>query len=362
MIDDLSLTVGGTSIAGWTDIAVTRGIERVPGSFTISLTARDPVSKKDIGVHAGDPCVVKIGDDTVITGYIDRVIVSATPANHMLRIMGRGKCQDLVDCSAEWPGGQIVGSNALEIATKLAKPYGITAKALDGVDLGPAVPQFNLAYGETGYEIIERVTRAAALLAYEGTDGNLILARAGTVKAASGVAYGVNVQDCAVTSAVDQRYSEIVCQLLGMDTLGDLGEGGWAFDTEKDPNIKRHRLMYLVAEQNAPDPKALCEKKAKWEVARRAGRGQIVDATVDSWRDSKGVLWEPNTLLPVDVPGLDSKGPLCLSEVTYSRDGERGTIASLTLMPSSAFEPEPIILQQANVADIDPAPPPAGVQ
>jgi hypothetical protein len=64
----------------------------------------------------------------VITGYVDRVIGTLDARQHSVTVTGRSKCQDLVDCSAEWPGGQIVGSSVLEIARKLAEPYGISVE------------------------------------------------------------------------------------------------------------------------------------------------------------------------------------------------------------------------------------------
>ena len=54
--------------------------------------------------------------------YVDRLVPSFNAGQHALRVMGRSKCADLVDCDAEWPGGQITGSSVLEIARKLALP------------------------------------------------------------------------------------------------------------------------------------------------------------------------------------------------------------------------------------------------
>ncbi|MBV8972850.1 MAG: hypothetical protein JO290_11220 [Sphingomonadaceae bacterium] len=353
--DDVTLKIAGNAYAGWTDIAITLRAEALPNSFSIAVTARDPKNGSASVTAPGDACEVTIGNNRVITGYVDRVIEGGSATEHRLEVVGRGKCADLVDCSAEWPGGQIKGANALEVARKLAEPYGIDVTLADGIDPGPAVPQINLNYGETAYSIIERVTRAAALLAYEDRMGRLVLAQAGTVTAASGFAYGQNVQAWQVTNASDERFSDIVCSKNGVDLLGDLGEGGNFFATQHDPNVKRHRLIYLVAEP-ALDPYGFVEMRAKWELARRAGRGRVARVTVDSWRDSAGTLWEPNTLAPIDVPGLAAGDKtLVIAEVTYRRDNGSGTTAELILMPKEAFLPEPISLQTTSLADITPS-------
>lgn len=352
--DEVRLNVDGRSLGGWTDIAITCRAEGLPNSFEVGLTSTDPASGGQTLARAGDECVVKIGRDTVITGYIDRDINSGSANGHELRIVGRGKCADLVDCSAEWPGGQIIGSNTKEVAEKLAKPYGITVLLAPGADVGPAVPQLNLNYGETAYSIIERLTRAAGLLAYEDAHGRLILAQVGKVQAASGFKYGENVQAWSTTIAQDGRFSEIISERVSVDILGSIGEGGNVGYSAPDPNVKRHRLLYIVQEASggAETPDQLGQRKVIWEQARRAGRGTQVRITADSWRDSAGKLWEPNTLVPVKVPGLAPSGPMIISEVTYRRDSDSGTTCDVMLMPPAAFTPEPTVLVPVNLQGI----------
>ncbi|NIJ07244.1 prophage tail gpP-like protein [Sphingomonas vulcanisoli] len=356
MTDDLTLTANGRTLSGWEDISVRLLAEGFPPSFDINLSSRDPATGASEIVRPGDACQVALGGDTVITGYIDRVAVSVGPEAHVIRVQGRGKTQDLVDCAAEWPGGQISGANALEIATKLASAYGVNVVMAAGADPGPQVPQFLLTYGETGADIIQRVCRAAGLLAYEDGKGRLVLGRVGASTAASGIVYGGNAEAATVQLSMDQRYSEYVCALLSQDLLLDIGGAGFFFDTETDSGVPRHRRMYLVMEQVATDPQAFTISKARWERSRRQGRGTTVSATVDSWRDKAGALWMPNTLAPVALPGLpDGSSPLCISEVSFRR-GEDGTHADLLLLPPTAFTPEPLVLQPVNLSDIAPSP------
>ncbi|HEY2010525.1 MAG TPA: hypothetical protein VGH23_16165 [Rhizomicrobium sp.] len=336
---DLVLTVGGQDISGWTSIRVTRGIERCPSDFDISMTEKYPGQDNEVVVQPGDACTVTIGGDTVVTGYVDRYVPSIQPNGHAIRVIGRGKCQDLVDCSAEWPNGQISGSTVLGIAQKLAKPYGITV-ATD-VDTGAVIPQFQLLRGETPFEIIERICRYRGLLAFEKPDGSLFLTTAGSQKAASGVTQGQNVQIAEASYSIDGRYSAIVAFLQSMDTLADTSDNGKTEFSAADPAIKRHRQLDIIADA-ATGGWAVCQKRAIWEVARRQGRGNVLSVTVDSWRDGDGDLWEPNTIIPVSLPVLKvPQMDWTVGAVTYVLD-ERGTVAELTIMPKSAFVPEPL--------------------
>ncbi|HZR87898.1 MAG TPA: hypothetical protein VFB02_13900 [Bradyrhizobium sp.] len=339
---DLVLTVNAKAISGWTEMRVTRGIERCPSDFEVALTERYPGQAQPAVINPGDSCTVTIGGDLVLTGYVDDYEPGYDAQGHTIRIRGRGKCQDLVDCSAEWPTGQISGASALAIAQKLASAYlNLTVTAPDP---GPAIPQFNLSLGQTAYEIIERICRYAGLLAYEGADGNLVLGAVGATKAASGAEEGQNVQSAVAPRSMRERYSEYDAFLMSAEVTGDVGYGGNLIGSAKDPNVPRHRLKYIIAEAPAGG-QDVAQKRATWEAARRAGRGNRVQVTVDSWRDSAGVLWTPNTLVPVNLPALKvTNETWTLGEVTYLRDGPLGTRAELTLMPPAAFMPEPILL------------------
>lgn len=341
--DDLTLNIGGQAISGWTDIRVTRGIERLPSDFEIGMTELYPGELSTVVITPGAACTVHLGSDLVITGFDDRFIPSFSDDQHSIRVVGRSKCCDLVDCAAEWPGGQINGSSALGIAQKLAQPYGITATSkVSGL---PPIPQFNLMLGESAFEVIERISRYSALLAYDTPDGNLLLAQVGTVKAASGVAEGVNVQSASVEYSMDQRYSTYKAFIQSVDTFTDLGDTGNELSSVTDPNCPRHREMILIAEAGGGG-NDVAKQRALWECARRAGRSRMVRVVVDSWRDSAGALWQPNTIIPVSLPSLKIvDNAMCIGEVTYLKDGDNGTTAELMLMSPDAFKPEPILLQ-----------------
>lgn len=356
--DDLILTIAGQAISGWTDIRITRGIERCPSDFHIGMTELYPGELARVIVAPGSPCTVHLGSDLVITGYVDRFIPSISEDQHSIQVIGRSKCADLVDCAAEWPGGQINGSSALGIAQKLAAVYGIdvTSKVANL----PIIPQFNLMLGESAFEVIERISRYSALLAYDQPDGNLLLAQVSTDKAASGFFEGQNVQEASVEYSMDQRYSNYKAFIQSVDTFSDLGNTGNELSDVLDPNCTRHREMVLIAEAGGGG-NSVAQQRALWECARRAGRSKVVRVMCDSWRDSAGALWQPNTLAPVHLPSLKLQDDgMCISEVTYSRTADRGTVAELVLMPPDAFRPEPILLQPVfgDVPQLSPSPTP----
>ncbi len=345
--DQLTLRIGGVDIRGWTEVRVTRGVERVPGDFEITMTERFPGDLNAVTVLPGQPCQVLLGADVVITGYVDRFAPSISARGHQIRVSGRGACCDLVDCSAEWPGGQINGTNALDVAQKLAQPYGIRAALASGISAGGNIPQFNLILGETAWEVIERVCRYRALLAYELADGSLLLNQVGTDAHSSGFALGQNVQQASVQYSMDQRYSDYVAFIQSVEQFGDSAAG--TVDPNqivriRDTTVPRHRQMDIIAEAAAGGVD-IAAVRAQWEMGRRWGRSFVCSLTTDSWRDSSGQLWQPNWLVDLDLPQLKlPRQRWVISEVSYQL-GQSGTTAQLTMMPPAAFQPQPVLLQ-----------------
>jgi prophage tail gpP-like protein len=366
--DMVTLIVGGQSLGGWQSIRVTRSLDQVPGNFEIGLTERFPGQAAAVVVNPGDPCTLMLGSDVVIVGYIDRYNPSFSARSHQVRIFGRSKCEDLVDCSISPSAlnGMTMTTTSLQLlAQELASPYGITVSSLTGNNvpvaaIGGGPLTFSAILTETPYEIIERVARYAGVLAYDGPDGNLILANVGTSTMASGFQQGVNVEAADVSFSMDERFQEYLPVLMSFNMFGSQGQGGVTYAPAFDKGVPRFRQLIVVSEQFAVSQQFV-QQRIQWEAARRAGRSQAVRLVCDSWRDQAGTLWAPNAFAPINLPALKltPKKPWIISEMTYHRDDD-GTHAELVLMPKEAFTPEPVLLGTGFFWDPDDGPPPIG--
>ncbi|WP_145587188.1 phage baseplate assembly protein [Yersinia kristensenii] len=345
--DDLTLEVGGRAITGWSKIQVTRSIEKLPSSFELSLMDRYPASEWQQWVNPGDACVVKLGNDAVLTGYIDSWDNKISGTTHEVTAKGRSKCQDLVDCSAEWPNSVISQSTVLQIAQKLAEPYGINVTS-DITDMA-VVPKFTLNWGETAQAVIEHVTRWAALLYYDQPDGNLYLTRVGQRKAASGVEQGVNILSANLHTDINQRFIDYTGVALSNNAMARRPASGGnnisalvrTQDTElaqQLPNRHRNKIIIVESTMNSEN---LVRNSLDWSINRNNGHSKMLSVQVDHWRDRNNQLWETNSLIPITIPSMGLKNELwLLSSVTYLKDAN-GTVANMTLMPPEAFAVQP---------------------
>jgi prophage tail gpP-like protein len=343
--DDVTVQVGSYRFQGWQTVAISRSCESMPNTWSVTASAEFMQGEALAGTRPGQSCKIFIGSDLVVTGWIDRRTVRIDARERLVTISGRGMTRNLVDCSADVVndtgllGGNLSAANTLDLATRLSKAYGVTVKSAVA-DLGLPIPNFQLAPGETPYQLIESAARYAAFLVYEDETGALVLDRVGTRKHASGFSLPGNIEAIGAERSVDQLYSDYVVIWSGTDSTFNAGQLVTKRASRQDNTLGQYRLLVIVSEQVAPGID-IAELRANWELARRRGRSQAAAVTCDSWRDSSGALWTPNWIAPVEAPAADITGAQwVIGSVTFRKD-KSGTHADLELMPPDAFNPEP---------------------
>ncbi len=327
------------TITGWTKLSITRGIERIPNSFELQMSEKVP-DLEYIEVKEGDKCKVYIGKDLVLTGYIDRYIPIISNDQHVIQIVGRGKCQDLVDCSAVYKGMQFKNMTAETIAQSLCVDFGINVNSEVNTEI---VNVQNINLGETPEAIISRIGRVAQVLFYEDENGDLVISRERNDAVKGSLAQGVNVESATYVRSMDQRFSHYIVVIPNAPLTMDVTDGVQiGYYTIEDRSVPRYRPIYIVPEDGDAGL-VVAEKRAIWECNRRYARSNMMRVTVTNWRDVEGNLYKPNTMVQVNLPKwkVVMKNWL-IGEVTYRID-ETGTRCDLLIMPLGAFTPEPII-------------------
>lgn len=340
MASEVELLVNGTVYSGWTDVTVRRSIEAVAGSYRLELTDRWPGQSEPWPLLPSDQCTVRDGDDTLISGYIDTIDGTLAGDDHSLGVSGRDRTADLVDSSADMTPGEWSGLTLLQVAQKIAEPYGITVRA--EVDVGQPFSVFKLQPSETGFEAIEQAARQRGLLLVSDSEGNLVITRPGNRRTADALIQGENVLRARASASHQDRYARYVClgQRPGDDnTFGEQAAGVRA--EARDSAIgNRERTLVVIAEKGVSP--AAAKNRAEWEAATRAARAATLSVIVQGWRQSDGSLWTPNRLVPVDIPALRAQGDLLISQVTY-RYGQQGQLVELALARADAYKPQPVV-------------------
>jgi prophage tail gpP-like protein len=100
-----SVTVDGKVYAGWTLLRVSRALDRCATDFDISVSERWSGQSEAWLIKPFSECIVSLGRDPVLTGYIDAYRPSFDRATHLVRIHGRSRTEDLIDCTPDIQSG-----------------------------------------------------------------------------------------------------------------------------------------------------------------------------------------------------------------------------------------------------------------
>lgn len=351
--DQVSIVVIGSNtvrqVTNWTSAVLRLGIEIMPWTATLGMTAVQASALGVTSLNPGDTCRVYIGTDLVFTGYVITVVDDLGPEDHMIEVQIASKSVDLVECAAEFSTFQMNSTNALDIARTVAQRFGIEVVSIDGAG-DTDILAFSVILTETAYEVIERLSRLAAVVFYDQPDGNVCMSAVGTRRSTSGFAVGRNVERIQTVRSLGGRYSKIIAINMNtvslytdpnVDALGSQMNTLTVGVDATDPGVPRTRIMFIPVE-NGDQNYAVTRQRVQWEVNRRIGRAYPVTLTADSWRDLAGQLWLPNTLASVTARN-GTVSDLLIGEVTLRQTVDDGTHADVVLMPPSAFSPEPLL-------------------
>lgn len=356
MPDDTAvLEVNGKRYSGWTSITVKRSLESMGGAFDLALTERWPEMPKAWPIVAGDKCRILLGDDPVITGYVDKVGVSYDQSSHELKAGGRDTTGDLVDCSA--PSSSYRNATLPEIASDLAEPFGIDVLDETEDDGYNRIPKRSVQNGESVFRHLERQALTDGRLLVTDGNGNLVITRAGKGGTADDVLeLGVNIKAASIERDFSQSYSDITVKgqasAADLDTFDINSAGPSHTVTRENPAIaggtSRHRPLILLSETQADGQR--CQQRAEWEQARRKGKEIRISVTVQGWRQTSGRLWTINQKVRLACPYLRADGWWLISGVEFKLD-ESGTVTVLTLGDEAGFQPQPKVSKAEQAAE-----------
>lgn len=329
------LWVDGVYYGGWKRLRVSRSIECMAGSFEFEVTELWPGQPKAAPVKAGAACRVFLDEQRIVTGFIDTRSVDIDSAKHSVKLVGRDKTGDLIDCSAIHKSGQWHNVKLDQLARDLTKPYGLEVRVL--TDVGKPFPSFNIEEGESVFECLERAARQRAVLLTSDEYGDLVIARAGQKKLDVALVEGQNIKAARADFSWKDRHSEYTVK--GQGRLGKSGdpEHSEAVGKIKDEIVSRHRPLIVISEVH--NTNATAKERAEWERNVRRGRSVRGSITVQGWCDPSGALWRPNCLVSVTSPSLWlADAEMLIVGCVYTLDEERGTLTELAIARPEAFE------------------------
>jgi len=331
--EQVALSIDGRAYTGWTEVRIMRALDTLCGEFELRLTDRERAGDAAFPLRAGAACQVKVGGETLITGWIDRLEGSIDAGNHEVSVSGRDRAGDLIDCSAIAKPGSWTNVAMEAIAAELAAPFGITATARTST--GPRIRRFAIQQGESVSSAIERLARYRGLLAVSTASGNVELITPAQDAPVADLVQGVNILAADGGHVASERFSRYLLkgQASGDDEVN--GRAASAPSAEAtDPAVTRYRPMLIIGEEQSDI--ASLKKRAEWEATTRAARAQQGRVTLQGWHRPDGRLWTPNVTVSLTAPALFMDGRMLVTSAALMKD-DRGTVTELVVSPPGAF-------------------------
>lgn len=327
------LKLNGADYGGWLEQRASRSIEHVCGTFDLSMTDRWAIEKVRRELHPGDECQILLDGESVLNGYIDVMEPSYSATSHVLRVSGRDRTCDLVDCSAEVDAYEFMGVDLETIARFLCEKFEIGLRVETAT--GEPFRKFVVHPGETAFQVIERAAKQRGVLCTTDGAGDLVLCSRGT-GTGDDLVEGGNILAARAPQDWRNRYSiyrvngQMPAFLDGLDEPFE-GQYGEAIDR----NIHRYRPLTINCECYADAGGA--RARAEYECCCRAGKANRHYITVPGWRQSSDALWTPNLLVTVRSPMIDADGVNMIVAGVSWMVGSGGEVTNLELARPDAF-------------------------
>lgn len=291
----------------------------------------------------GSRIQVLLGNDVVLSGWLDDVTHTTVRGRRDLTLRGRDNAAILVDCSA--PVFTLRQAKLDEVVALIVKQFGITKTRIDSVK-SRTFDRINIEPGDTAWDALQHAAEAAGLWPWFDPDGTLVVGGPDYRVAPVGrlvlgdVALGKNdlpIEELTETKTLARRFSEVT--VLGQSHGTDSQAGRNAVkQTAKDPSVSVYRPKIVI--DHECDTPAVALTRARKLIADSHLEGYTVQVTVPGHRAPNGKPWQPGQRVDVLAPSHEIDGTLFVTARKFSGGRELPTVTILTLKSDGVWTPD----------------------
>lgn len=330
----ITLVVRGMEYTGWLQSEVSRSVEAICGTFSVPVSL---VPGQPPDIQRQDTVQVRIGDTTVIDGYVLKAAPFYRKNDCGFRVTGRDRTGDLVRCSAIHAGGQWRKAGLDRIAQDLAAPFGV--RVVVDVDVGAPITDFKLGHGESVLDALARAARLRGVLVTSDSQGRLLLTRAGLQRFEGVIRRGYNVIEAEDVGSDEDRHSDYIAYGQS-NTLADFEAARGLKALARDEEVLRYLPLVINAQGNT----TAAELQTLVDHTKRVRRGHSMGFRyrVEGWTFA-GKPWPINQRVAIfdDVAGLDGAEWL-IASVRHTADLKEGDVTELVVRPVEAYDTAPL--------------------
>jgi prophage tail gpP-like protein len=340
----VELRVGAKVFSGWKTANLTRKLDHISGSFSLSVSDRwSVIPRVNFQIREGDEVSILVDKRPLITGFVDARNVEVEAETHSIQVTGRDRVQDAIDSSVDLGVWEYENVTLQPFLLQVLGSFGVSMTLAPGVVL-PTTPldRVSINPGEKGFQLIDRLTRFAGVLPVPDGVGGIVLTQPGSRTAPAAVVEGATeVLRIGGSFRRNERHNayKVLAQQPGSDRRkGAIANAG--FGVANDPDIRATRTLVIQSENAADSAQAI--ERANWERAVRAARSDTIRATLRGWKPTPGYTWTPGDKVAVRSQTAGVDGLMTIAAVSLTESSDEGQLAQLTLARPDAYAPLPV--------------------
>jgi prophage tail gpP-like protein len=340
------IQIDGQDFDGWNSVSVSRSIEDFCGSFSIKLSRSQDL---EFPIKVGQGCVIKIEDQTVLTGFVEKIEIDYAVDKHDITISGRDRTVDVLD-STIIGLKDTIGSFTLQTLTEnVLKKLNITnIKVINNVPSLKPIEQAdaNVEQGVPAFDYLEAYAKRQQVLLTTDGLGNIVFEQAGTEQL--NTILNLNPEGQASILEAKATYDNSKRFHL-YELTGQSNQGDYFSQTQQTPDqtvsiaaqatdneIRSTRTYAYVPNDNSTHENI--KGAVKWQANFRRAQSFIYNVTVQGFKpENDDEVWTPNKKITVQDTFVDRNGPLLISSIQYSYSLDEGSKTSLKIMEEDAF-------------------------
>jgi prophage tail gpP-like protein len=332
-LDEVSLTIGGFPIVGWTDLSVERSIDTYS---TVSVLAPFDPTRSEIRElfrpFEYRDLVVEIGGERIFTGITVDIVPSFDNDSSTVSVTGYALPGQLEDCMEPQTANPLTFQDVKlrAVATALLRPFGLGFE-LRGEE-GAKIEKLKLEPTDSPQDLLTKVAQQRGFVLTDTSDGKVLCWK--SIESGSPVADFE--EDVPPVGAAEAKFTarEYYSEVTGY-AHAKRGRKG-THHTERNPWVYRLRPHSFELDASEPSDTKTATKTKLGRMFGNMAAWTIKD--IPTWRDPSGQLWKPNTTVTLLAPHamVYQRTELLIRDVHLKADGSKQT-ASLDLVMLGAF-------------------------
>lgn len=345
-MSEFILEINGKQYSSFTKASFRRQMLAMAADFSFTATVTSDSIKTILNdIKVQDIAKVYIDTNLVLTGSIEKMIISSDTDSHVIRVAGRDRLGNVVDSTMKRKNYDV--QNFITLVKNVLSDNGFSyISVINQTNSLLTLPKtdgeaFSDISSQSIFSFLNDYAKKIGVLLYSNGDGNLVIARESSSIAAAQLIRRIgddnnNVLSSEVDVDISKRYASIKIDSQMNDSFFSSNANKQDV-TATDSEITGKR--FLILQQEIPSATVSLIDEAAWHIALRKAKGSSYKCRVQDYyslRD-KGSLWQPNTLVSVDDQICQVNGMFLIDYVAFHKTINDGSITELGLVNRGSY-------------------------